>query len=158
MRLVVVIPFLLIVCLAWRIALHLMLGVKRIIADGQRCIIKGLTPVVVLAAVTLLTGRGSCRVLTVACVILAGRGRSIIGAGSWRIGRIDRRCTPPIGTLGRRCRRAPSEFTKRISLSNQPREFRERIVSRRLCRATDRWFTCAVRSLTMLVRHSVPGR
>src|SRR5262249_15125311 len=84
-----------------------------------------------------------------------------------RIGRRRRRgartqwLRGPVGALvGRRrraTRRVPAEFSKWIGLSDKSRKFRKRIVARRFGWTAHRWFACAIRSLELVFRHSVPG-
>jgi hypothetical protein len=57
----------------------------------------------------------------------------------------------------RTARALAAEFCERVSLANEACKFRERIVAGRLGRTTHGRFTCTIRSLALVVRHSVPG-
>jgi len=110
----------------------------------------------ILWCVELLRGRRARGVIAVAGGSLRHHARARIGRSLRRIAR-SQGLRVPVGTLfGRgRCptRGIAAEFAKWIGLSDESREFSERIVARRFGRTAHRRFTCAIRSLELVVGH-----
>ena len=158
---VVIIGVLRIIGLTWRVAASLVVGRIDILIRRWRAPV-GLAPIplnsmLTLRCVELLRGRRARGVITIAGGSLRQHARARIGRSLRRIAR-SQWLRVPVGTLfgrGGGCptRGLAAEFSKGIGLPNKACELRKRIGASAFGRSAHGWFTCAIRSLELVVRH-----